>query len=78
MAQFLGAATSSTKDFLGFSNTVTIDNLTFRLFYKATTRILMLGAAITSAKQFFGDPIVCELVTNMFSIILIVILYDLI
>ena len=66
MAQFIGAAASTTKDFLGFGDTVTIDNLTFKLFYKATTTILMLGAAITSSKQFFGDPIICELVINTF------------
>ena len=76
MAQLIGTAASTTKDFLGVSNTVTIDNFTFKLFYKATTTILMLGAAITSSKQFFGDPIVCELVINMFSIIRLLILFD--
>ena len=67
MAQVIGTAASATKDFLGFSdNNVTIDNPTFKLFYKATTTILMLGAAITCSKQFFGDPIACDLVINMF------------
>ena len=54
-------ATSGTKLFLEV-NTVSIDNWTFKLFYKATTTILLACAGLASAKEFFGDPISCEVV----------------
>ena len=61
MAELLGTATTATKSLLGF-NEITIDNLTFRLFYKATTTLLMVFAAVSASKQFWGDPIACEVV----------------
>jgi len=36
-----------------------IDNTTFRLHYQYTFGLLALAAALTQAKQFFGDPIDC-------------------
>ena len=63
MADILGSAVTSAQGFLGLdSEGVTIDNLTFKLFYKATTTLLLVFAALTSVKQFFGDPIACEVV----------------
>ena len=61
MAEILGAATTATKYFLEV-NQVTIDNPTFKLFYKATTTLLLACSLVTSSKQFFGDPINCEVV----------------
>ena len=61
MAEILGAATSATKFFLEV-NQVSIDNWTFKLFYKATTTLLLGCSVIASSKQFFGDPINCEIV----------------
>ena len=61
MAEILGAATSATKFFLEV-NQISIDNWTFKLFYKATTTLLLACSVIASAKQFFGDPINCEVV----------------
>ena len=58
----LGAATTATKFFLEV-NQVSIDNLTFKLFYKATTTILLAGSIVATSKQFFGDPINCDLVS---------------
>ena len=62
MAEILGAATTATKYFLEV-NQVTIDNATFKLFYKATTTLLLACSLVTSSKQFFGDPINCEVVS---------------
>ncbi|TRY78246.1 hypothetical protein TCAL_06746 [Tigriopus californicus] len=59
MAEILGAANSATKFFLEV-NQISIDNWTFKLFYKATTTILVAMSIICSSKQFFGDPINCE------------------
>ena len=61
MAEILGAATSATKLFFEV-NKVSIDNWTFKLFYKATSSMLMAFAFVASTKQFFGDPISCETV----------------
>ena len=79
MAELLGAVTTATKFFFEVGlrctikaskhlyghqvNQISIDNWTFKLFYKATTTVLMALAFLTSSKQFFGDPIVCEVVT---------------
>ena len=64
MAEILGAATTATKYFLEV-NQVTIDNATFKLFYKATTTLLLAMSLVTSSKQFFGDPINCEVVSRL-------------
>ena len=69
MAEILGAATTATKYFLEV-NQITIDNWTFKLFYKATTTLLLGCSLITSSKQFFGDPINCEVVRNTCFLIL--------
>jgi len=37
-----------------------IDNWTFKLFYKASSVLCMLGATVGIATQYFGDPISCE------------------
>ena len=61
MAEILGAITGATKLFLEV-NQVSIDNWTFKLFYKATTSLLLACSVISSSKQFFGNPISCETV----------------
>jgi hypothetical protein len=61
MTEILGAATTATKVFLEV-NQISIDNWTFKLFYKATTSLLLGCSVIASSKQFFGDPINCEVV----------------
>jgi len=45
----------------GFVNTrVSIDNWSFKFYYKYTTSLLLLCSAGTTARQFFGDPIECD------------------
>ena len=61
MAEVLGTAMSTAKSILGFDD-ATIDNWTFRLFYKITTTFLMACAIVSGSRQFFGDPIACEVV----------------
>ena len=68
MAELLGAATGATKLFLEV-NQVSIDNWTFKLFYKVTTSLLMACAAVASSKQFFGEPISCEVVMFLYFIL---------
>ena len=75
MAEILGAATTATKYFLEV-NQVTIDNATFKLFYKATTTLLLACSLVTSSKQFFGDPINCEVVRPHFYFLFNCLLYS--
>ena len=37
---------------------------TFKLFYKATTTLCLACSVVASSKQFFGDPINCEVVSD--------------
>ena len=43
-------------------NQISIDNWTFKLFYKATTTILLACSLLCGTKQFFGEPINCDVV----------------
>ena len=61
LENILGAGTSATKLFFEV-NKVSIDNPTFKLFYKATTSILLAFAFLSTFKQLLGDPITCEVV----------------
>ena len=63
MAEILGAASAGTKLFLEV-NAISIDNWTFKLFYKATTTLCLACSVVASSKQFFGDPINCEVVSK--------------
>eukprot|EP00092_Neocalanus_flemingeri_P002461 GFUD01002633.1.p1 GENE.GFUD01002633.1~~GFUD01002633.1.p1 ORF type:complete len:421 (-),score=78.51 GFUD01002633.1:86-1348(-) len=60
MAEILGAATTATKFFFEV-NAVSIDNWSFKCFYKVTTSILLACSVISTSKQFFGDPIQCDI-----------------
>ena len=62
MAEILGAITGATKLFLEV-NQVSIDNWNFKMYYKATTSLLLACSVISSSKQFFGSPISCETVS---------------
>ena len=59
MAEVLEAASGAAKLFLEFSK-ITIDNLTFKLFYRGTTTFLVTASVMASCKQVFGDPISCD------------------
>ena len=61
MADALEAATGATKMFLEFQG-VSTDNMTFKLFYRVTTTLLILASVLATSKQIFGDPISCGLV----------------
>merc|ERR1712106_416365 len=60
MAEILGAATTATKFFFEV-NAISIDNWSFKCFYKITTSILLACSVISTSKQFFGDPIQCDI-----------------
>lgn len=42
------------------SEDISIDNWIFRLHYRITVLILLTSSAVGVAKQYFGDPINCQ------------------
>ena len=56
----LTAASASSKLLVG-EKEPSIDNWTFRLFYRYSTGLLILGSFLVSSNQFFGEPIQCDL-----------------
>jgi len=47
------------KAYLKKSDPATIDNLAFKLHYRATFVVLLVSMMLVSAGQFLGDPINC-------------------
>ena len=45
-------------------NQISIDNWSFKCFYKITTSILLTCSLMSTTKQFFGEPIQCDLVRS--------------
>ena len=45
---------------------LTIDNVVFKLHYRVTVAILIGSSLIGVAKQYFGDPINCQVRNNWF------------
>ena len=50
---------SSAKTYLK-SDELTIDNVVFKLHYRLTVALLIGSSLIGVAKQYFGDPINCQ------------------
>ena len=59
MADLIGAVTKATGSFLEI-NQISIDNWGFKLFYRATTSILIACSVLVTMTQFFGSPIQCD------------------
>jgi len=59
MAAAIGIVKSATESVMGIGE-VSIDNFTFKLFYKWSVTFFVAGSVAVSASQFFGDPIACE------------------
>ncbi|XP_040575378.1 innexin inx2 isoform X1 [Lepeophtheirus salmonis] len=59
MAAAIGIAKTATEIFLGVGE-VSIDNFTFKLYYKWTVTMFIVSSVLVSTSQFFGEPIQCE------------------
>ena len=46
---------------------INIDNLVFKLFYKVSTVLCMLGASIGVAQAYFGKPISCDFGDDLYN-----------
>ena len=64
MATEVGLIKDATQSVLGIGE-VSIDNFTFKLFYKWSVSLFIAGSVAVCTNQFFGDPIACETVSNM-------------
>jgi len=59
----LGLVTKATKVALDVSG-VSIDNWSFKLYYKVTAGLIVLCSFLVSGRQFFGNPIHCDAGSN--------------
>lgn len=59
MATTVGLIKGATEVVLGIGE-VSIDNFTFKLFYKWSVSLFIAGSVVVVSSQFFGDPISCE------------------
>jgi len=60
MAAAVGVIKGATEAFLGIGG-VSIDNFTFKLFYKWSVTAFIASSITVTSGQFFGDPIHCEI-----------------
>ena len=63
MATTVGLIKGATEVVLGIGE-VSIDNFTFKLFYKWSVSLFIAGSVVVVSSQFFGDPISCETVSG--------------
>ena len=68
MATTVGLIKGATEVVLGIGE-VSIDNFTFKLFYKWSVSLFIAGSVAVCSSQFFGDPVACETVIFFFFII---------
>ena len=66
MAAALGIAKTATEIFLGVGQ-VSIDNLTFKLFYKWSVTLFIVCSVLVCTSQFFGEPVQCETVSGLWN-----------
>ena len=64
MATTVGLIKGATEVVLGIGE-VSIDNFTFKLFYKWSVSLFIAGSVAVCSSQFFGDPVACETVKSL-------------
>ena len=58
MASMLGVVTKVTSSM--FDTSCSVDNWTFKCFYRVTTVVMIGCSVLVTARQFFGAPIACD------------------
>ena len=58
MASMLGVVTKVTSSM--FDTSCSVDNWTFKCFYRVTTAVMVGCSVLVTARQFFGAPIACD------------------
>ena len=59
MASLLGVIAKTTTSFFD-SGSVSVDNWTFKCYYKVSVTLFVLSSVLVTARQFFGAPIACD------------------
>ncbi len=59
MASLMGVMSKAAKSFVA-SASISVDNWTFKCFYKLTTTVCVACSVAATARQFFGAPIICD------------------
>ncbi len=59
MASLMGVIPKAAKSFMD-ATSISVDNWTFKCFYKITTTICLACSVAATARQFFGSPIICD------------------
>jgi hypothetical protein len=59
MASLVGVVSKVTKSYFDV-NKISVDNWTFKCFYKASTTVFVFSSVLVTARQFFGAPITCD------------------
>ena len=55
----VGIVNKATKLFFDV-NTISVDNWTFKMYYKVTVMLVVFCSVMVSSRQFFGSPISCD------------------
>ncbi len=58
MASVVGVVSKVTKSY--FDTGISVDNWTFKAFYRVSTTAFVLFSVLVTARQFFGAPIACD------------------
>ena len=61
MADLIGLVAKAGKSYLDKS--ISVDNWTFKCFYKITVAVCFACSATVTSRQFFGQPISCDVGT---------------
>ena len=59
MASLMGVIPKAAKSFMEAA-TISVDNWTFKCFYRISTTVLIACSVAATARQFFGSPIICD------------------
>ena len=70
MATTVELIKGATEAVLGIGE-ISIDNFTFKLYYKWSVSFFIASSVAVVSNQFFGDPIACETVSKIFTQIVI-------
>ena len=55
----IGLVSKATRHFFD-AGTISVDNWTFKMYYKVTIVVVILSSVMVTSRQFFGHPIYCD------------------
>ena len=55
----IGLVSKATRHFFD-AGTISVDNWTFKMYYKLTIVVVIVMTTMVTSRQFFGHPIYCD------------------